>query len=362
MKKKIRFLAPIHFEKWDYRALDRGIGGSEINIIETSWRLARRGYDVMVYAPIEEDCENEWRNTIWLPLEELNPTEDAVWIIARTTAPLEDHDFFGEVWIQMQDVDLGEGGIGWSQKRLEKIDRVIALSNSHANYLIRKYPDIGDRICVSSNGINVELFEAIEREGVERNYKKLIYASSPDRGLARAVLPLWGRIIERVPDAELHVYYGFDNIDKIIACGDARSVYYKKLKNDVNQLLQQPNVFWHGRVGQKELCRAWLSSAIWPYFSDFTETSCICSMESQAGGAIPVTRSLWAVGENVMYGFFVNGSCYEDTLTRSSLVAHTIQLLLDITLQDAIRPAMMNAARERFSWERIIDQMEKWLN
>lgn len=362
MKKKIRFLAPVHFEKWDYRALDRGIGGSETSIIETSWRLARRGYDVKVYAPIDDGCDNEWRNTIWLPLEELDATEDAIWIIARTTTPLENNDFYGEVWIQMQDVDLPEGDAAWSQKRLEKIDRVIALSQSHANYLIRKHPDIGDRICISSNGIRVELFEEIEREGIERNYKRLIYASSPDRGLAQAVLPLWGRIIERIPDAELHIYYGFDNIDKIISYGDVRSVYYRKLKEEVHQLTQQPNVFWHGRVGQRELYRAWLSSAIWPYFSDFTETSCICSMESQAGGAIPVTRPLWAVGENVMYGFFVNGSCYEDTLTRSSLVAHTIQLLMDTDLQDMIRLPMMAEARKRFSWERIIDQMEEWLN
>ena len=361
--KKIRFLAPLHFEKWDYRALERGIGGSETNNIETSWHFAQRGYDVKVYAPLDEDCEREWRGTIWAPLEELDPTEEAVWIMARTTMPLEDTDFNGEVWIQMQDVDVAESKeLAWSEKRLNKINKIIALSRAHANHLMREHPQMDDKVCISSNGIRTELFEKLEKQGVERNYKKLIYASSPDRGLVQAVLPLWGRIIERIPDAELHVYYGFDNIDKMTLEDNPRAKYYKKLKEKTFKLLDQPGVFWHGRVGQEELYEAWLSSAIWPYYSDFAETSCICSMESQAGGAIPVTRPFWAVGENVMQGFVVNGSCYDDSLTQSSLVAHTIQLLLNPELQDAIRPQMMYVARSKFSWERIVDQLEVWMN
>ena len=209
--KRIRFLAPLHFEKWDYTSLDNGIGGSETNIIELSWRFARRGYDVKVYAPISENCTNNWRNTTWLPIEECDPSEEAIWIIARTTQPLEDTDFNGEVWIQLQDVDVAEDSkTAWAEKRVNKIDKVIALCKTHADFLASNYPQLKDKICVSSNGVRVDLFKEIEKnKNIIRNPKKLIYASSPDRGLVQAILPLWHKIIERVPDAELHIFYGF---------------------------------------------------------------------------------------------------------------------------------------------------------
>lgn len=361
--KKIRFLAPLHFENWDYNSLDKRIGGSETNIIELSWRFAQRGYDVVVYAPIHPDCPSSWRNTTWLPLDACDSSEEALWIIARTTGPLESQEFHGRVWVQLQDIDVAEDKkTAWSEKRLNKIEKVMALSQAHARYLLRNHPQIGDRICVSSNGVRVDLFKELDKENIERNPYKLIYASSPDRGLVQAVLPLWHKIMELVPEAELHVYYGFDNIDKIIAGNSDNSKYYKKLKEETMRLLNQPNVYYHGRIGQKELYREWLSSSVWPYYSDFQETSCICSLEAQAGGAIPVTKPLWAVGENVRHGFFVNGSCYSDSLTRASLVAHTVQVLLDQDLQTNIRKNMMIDARTRYDWERVVDGLEIMLN
>jgi hypothetical protein len=57
---------------------------------------------------------------------------------------------------------------------------------------------------VTRNGIDVSRFE----NEVPKVGNRLIYASSPERGLER-LLDLFPLIRAAVPDAELHVYHGF---------------------------------------------------------------------------------------------------------------------------------------------------------
>jgi len=357
---KIRYYCPHSFEPWDHRNYDEtGIGGSETCVCETSKLLAERGYDVKVYAPLGEDCPPEWNGVTWLQVDECDPSEEAIWIIWRNHDAL-DIPFQGQVWVMYQDVNCpGE----LTPDRAERVDIAMAMSEVHAKNLRKMNPLIADKVRATKNGVRVDLFEEIEAEGgVERNPNKAIFASSPDRGLIQAVLPLWPRIRESVPDAELHIYYGWDNIDKIIARDNAMGKHYEAMKGKALKLLDQPNVFWHGRTPQKQLYREWLGSNIWPHFSDFKETSCINSMEAQAGGAIPITNPYWAVGEHVRHGVFVNGLCYSDPLSRASLVAGTIQMFMQQEWADSIRPEMMADARNSFCWERVVDQWEQWIH
>ena len=357
---RINFYCPVGFEPWDYRNVEHGIGGSETCVCEMSWRLARRGYDVTVYGHLGDGCESEWRDVRWRQIEECDPSEEALWIIHRSPVDV-GKPWNGQVWLMCQDVDYG----GWSDEVFSRVDVVMALSGVHARHLARKHPEIAEKIRITSNGVRVDLFEKVEKDGVERNPRRLIWASSPDRGLAQAVLPLWPKIRERVPDAELHVYYGFDNIDKMVAGNPEQWGWIGKIRDRCLEYFDRysgQGVIWHGRVGQEELYRAWLSSSVWPQFSDFTETSCVVSMEAQAGGAIPITRPWWAVGENVKHGVFVNGSAYDDPLARARLVDETCVMLLDEELQNAIRPSMMEEARIRCDWERIVDQWQQWIH
>lgn len=354
---RINFYAPVHFEEWDWENYTaRGIGGSETHVCEMSWRLAQRGYDVRVYSPTPEGRTTEWRGTTWQPLDSLDSSEEALWILMRCPSHATEHDWNGTVWVEMQDEDYrGQ----WTEENVERIDRILALSQVHRRNVLKRHPELEEKLGVTGNGVRVDLFEEIEAEGVEREPHRCIYASSPDRGLIQALLPLWPKVRRVVGDAELHVYYGFDNIDKMIAKWPKRYAHYVRMKRQAMRLMEQPGVEWHGRVGQRELYRAWLQSAVWPYFSDFTETSCITCMEAQAAGAIPVTRSWWAVGENVRHGSFVNGSAYDDPLAQAELVAYTCQYLLDEDLQAQVRAEMIPEARARCHWERIVDQWER---
>jgi glycosyltransferase involved in cell wall biosynthesis len=124
---------------------------------------------------------------------------------------------------------------------------------------------------------------------VERHANRFIYASSPDRGLD-TLLEIFPLIREVLPDAELHVYYGFDNWDKFIAnSGDERQ---KEYRDRIFAGLSQPGVFHHGRVGQDALALEFLKSEYWFYPTRFTETYCITALEAQMAGAICICTNL----------------------------------------------------------------------
>jgi glycosyltransferase involved in cell wall biosynthesis len=152
-----------------------------------------------------------------------------------------------------------------------------------------------------------------------RNHK-LIYASSPDRGLD-ILLKMWPDIRAKFPDAELHVAYGWKVFDMVTGNNPERQEW----KADVMQLMQQPGITDHSRVGKKELHELRLQCGIWAYPTYFAEISCINALEMQRDGVIPVTMSYGALKETVGSGVKVNGDIY-DQLTQEKY----LEALLDV--------------------------------
>ncbi len=125
---------------------------------------------------------------------------------------------------------------------------------------------------------------------------RCVYASSPDRGLMR-LLDLWPKIVESEPEAELHVAYGWQNFDKMIASGRTEMLGFK---NEILRKLEAaPRVVWRDRLPQNELAKLYSESYLWLYPTDFLEVSCISAMEAMAGGAVPVTTSCGALPETI---------------------------------------------------------------
>jgi glycosyltransferase involved in cell wall biosynthesis len=137
---------------------------------------------------------------------------------------------------------------------------------------------------------------------------KLIYSSSPDRGLEQ-LISIWPHMKKRYPDLELHIYYGWHMIDKIIEHYkdqgvNAQASYLKNFKTKIVHHIdhlggEEAGIFQHGRVNQDDLAKAMMNSNIWPYPTAFSETFAITAIEMQAAGVIPVTSNLAALTETV---------------------------------------------------------------
>ena len=139
------------------------------------------------------------------------------------------------------------------------------------------------------------------KKAIKRDPHSMIYASSPDRGLVY-LLREWPKILKAVPDAKLHIYYGFKVYDAIHRNNPARQLW----KNQVLTMCKQNGIIYHDRVGQDELNEAYLSAGIFSYPTDFTEISCINAMLAQALGAIPVVTNYAALEETVKNGLRVD--------------------------------------------------------
>jgi hypothetical protein len=58
---------------------------------------------------------------------------------------------------------------------------------------------------------------------------------------------------------------------------------------------------------------------------------------------------------------FIEGDV-RGALVQARYVKETVSLLLNPRIQEAIREPMMEWARERFDWERFVDQWDGWLH
>ena len=189
-----------------------------------------------------------------------------------------------------------------------------------------------------------------------RNQFKIFWGSSYDRGLEH-LLKMWPDIKRDVPEAELHVFYGWDLFDTVYiknAYNPERAAW----KDKINKLMEQDGITHHGRVGHEELREAIESSGIWAYPTHFYEISCITAMKCQAWGAVPVVMNYGALKETVQHGIKVDGDIY-DKETQNVFCNELIALLKDPERQEEIRKEMMPWASSRFGWDAVAKQWGK---
>jgi len=342
---KFILYSPVAFEPWDFRnSVEKGIGGSETSHVEMAWRLARRGHEVKTFAPIPDDCPGEWRGTKWYPIDKVDWNEDGVWILYRCPEALDNftEDHPGKtLWLMNQDWHYPQ----MTEERSKKLDKMMVLCEWHKKYCLETHPYLPEeKYMVTSNGLKPELLEEVERENIERNPYRIMYASSPDRGLAN-VIRAFAVAREFEPRLEFHAYYGFNNLRKLT--GNPR---LQMLADECERLMQRtPGVTFHGRVTQNELYREWCKTGLWVYRTDFQETSCITSMEAQALGAIPIVSPVAALDENVMFGEAIEG--YADDPMVGARFARAIVYWSNPKKQAEVRRGMQTYIRKRFDWE-----------
>ena len=168
-------------------------------------------------------------------------------------------------------------------------EKIICLSDFHKNYVQVQQQIPDDKIVISRNGINQERF----KQNAIKNPLKIVWPSSPDRGLDRVIDIVEIARNKTGHDFELHVYYGFDNMKKY-GGGFAQMAIHLEEK-----IKTRPWVKYHGNLEQKLLAKELLEASMWIYPANFIETYCITVLESICAGVYPIVREIGALKNTV---------------------------------------------------------------
>ena len=342
------------WETWGPEALQTGLGGSEIAAIHMASELSRWGHEIEVIGQVTPCVHEGVKYRSFHQFGEKS-IECDVFISSRNLSVLrrlKPRAKISVLWCH--DIHVGDDYQGF----MREYDIILCLSQWSKKVLSSYYNDVPkDKFVVTRNGLDTRLFlREPKKEGC-----RAIYSSSPDRGLDH-LLDYWPKIRQIREDAELHVYYGFDTWQKMtnIRKDKNAQVQIDFFKDRLKQL-EEYGVVSHGRVGQVELAKAWLSSSMWLYPTSFLETSCISAMEAQAAGSLPITTKLAALSETVKYGVLIYPP-NTDSRYEEEFLCHTREFIKRPT-SDLKWTTMMREGREwalrNLSWTQVAQQWEE---
>ena len=330
----------------------RGLGGSETAVVEMAKRLAARGCRVRVYCDTPK--EGTWDGVDYYHWNQSRPDKCDVLISWRTAKLLMVCPAKVRlVWAH----DVTVPGMTYPQAI--RADRILALSEWHKRNLMQAHGLHESHVWVTRNGIDPARFQ---RDDVKRDPHRVLYTSSPDRGLA-VLLDMWPRIRERVPDASLRVFYGFAGWSM---SAEARHDEHERylIRSLQARMKEMPGVEYVGSVDQGRLAKEMLGAGVWALPTWFEETFCIGAAEAQAAGMRVVCTRLAALREIAApYCTLVTGDWlsdeYQDTFVKEVVDAMHEQ---GVWQGAPSREAHAATSRERFSWEGVADEWISMFN
>jgi glycosyltransferase involved in cell wall biosynthesis len=150
------------------------------------------------------------------------------------------------------------------------------------------------------------------------------YFSAYYRGL-ECLLAMWPKIREKVPDATLDVYYGWESWVALQGEDD----FYERMEQRFHDLASH-GVTVHGRVSHTELARAMQSIQVWAYPTEFTEIHCITALKAQQAGCYPVTTNVGALAETVQCGDKIaTKRIYTDEYKQEKFIEAVVSALVE---------------------------------
>ena len=235
------------------------------------------------------------------------------------------------------------------------IDKYFHPSEWHVERFLKLYPEMTKEKCLPrfTNGIDPKRYI----KEVEREPHRVIYSSSPDRGLHH-LLRMWPEIRQEVPDAELHIFYEMDKWLSIVDSAAQQGVQI--VTSEVGKLIKgykenpPEGVTFRGGVGQAQLAEEQMRSKVLAYPCDPvqpTEGFSMTCLEAITAGCTLITtdadalKELWADAPNTtIIPLPVEDKVWVDTIAKA--------------LQDTQEPSEKKV-NPHYTWNRIAAQWEK---
>jgi len=327
-------------------AEERPLGGTETAVIRLARALHELGHTVRVLTRLENPPLSL---PLYLPLSAINQLGPAdILISVRDWKPL-----FLPVKAERRLLWTGDAfdqpvTVGIGDKRIiDQTDVLLCVSNWHADTLCAESGFPREKAWVMRNGIDLSLFKGAEI----RVRKRLMYSSTPYRGLAH-LLSIFPKILERHPDAELHIFSGYEVYKGTEPVPDREMNEFKVMMQGLQRI---PNVFLRGNMLQRDLAREFMSASVLAYPNTFAETSCITAMEAQAGGCVVVSTKRAGLIETVAdAGVLIEGSPGTESYDNAFIDAVDKLLGDDDYFAELSRRGKERAVRE-FDWRHIAE-------
>lgn len=357
----VTILAPGTLEEWSPRKRQaEGLGGSETAIIRLAEELFLGAHKrCVVYGRI--DSPGYYNGVNYRPMDAFQPGVASDVLIAWRWPEAADLPVRAKrLILWMHDTDAGDR---LTPVRAARFDHIVVLSEWHRQHMLATYPWLDpDKLMIIGNGVDLERFapRALSAdEGTppapQREPHRVAYTSSPDRGLDVILEHVWPKVVEQVPDAELHVYYGWKAWESG-QLGPEQMAFRQKV---ANLLIDSKGVVQHGRIPQDQLAAELGRASVWLHPShNFWETYCISAIEAQLAGAIPVAASHGALAETVAGGLVIQGTIGRDEGVVDQYAGAIVQVLTGDQGQLEVLRSRLASDAPAESWTEV---SRKWL-
>jgi len=342
---RIAIYAPHWAEVWTPDAVTQeGCGGSEEAIVYLSAQLAALGHPVAVYGPWKPPGGVEVRDGVaWLHASEFGlHTHGDVLILHRAPWALRNSQLarnFERLYVWHHDHAYLDDG-SWTPENASRA-RHLWVSDwqrkALADLLITGDPLQG---VVIGNGVPPEEFQATN---IPRNEKRVVFASQPQRGL-EPLLDAWPLVLLEEPEAELHIFYGWNTVEFLAAHGQPELQGF--IERCSNKIRGASRVVARGRVSQAQLAREMLAAGVWCYPCLYPETSCLAGLRAAAAGLKLVFTQVAALPETMPDSSF---SVAEDAST-ADVASAIVRAIRDSTYP---REHVARETLARCSWAQV---------
>lgn len=369
-EKSIAFFVPPSIEDWNPEKFHaEGLGGTETCVIRLAQTLADRGWRVVIFGSPGEKWDQAFERRSndgsieWYRSGAFHPDEPFTVFVALRDPTILDAPIKAQkkiLWLH--DVAMGDVRYGDFGDRFSRCDTIVCVSPFAMEHIVRSYKGLDDRWTADNhviwNGFDSTWFRR-EEFFEPRDMNRIVYASSPDRGLPR-LLDLWPAIADRVPYASLHIYYGWESIDAIIEKDLPTAPMLRYFKERTIATIDKlcaggHNIVWHGRVNQEVLGEHFLRSGVMAYPANFMETFGIVFAQAMMAGVVPVVPQMGNLPALLgPTGLVVPGSPDSQEFGPRFVDAIVAATLVDYVARDELKERVLY-----FEWETITNHWEK---
>lgn len=333
--------------EWSPDSLKTGIGGSETAVINLSKEWTKLGYSVTVYGNFGKNA-GVYDGVTYRHYTEFNKYDTFDTLIVWRRVDYIDFSYkANRIWFDVHDVLYKDQ---FNDQNLKNVHTIFFKSNYQRGLL----PQVAeDQFVIIPNGVDQSL---LDLDLTHKNPYKLIYASNYQRGLELMLVHGWPIIKTEVPEAVLHIYYGWNFTDLMYG----ENPEYLSWKDKMIDLMNQPGVVEHGRVGQTTLIAEKANAVIHYYATNFEEMEPISLKESAVVGCLPVTTAYAALAEKE-YCLKSSGDP-NDKRTQEAVAHKVVELLKDRAKLEELSQKSKQVAKTE-TWDNIakrwIEHMKK---